>query len=419
MKTRITALFLAIAILVLLLSGCGAIEVETETTVAATEESSIMVPKVAYLNFLEESDNPAWQFVWNFHWNEEGYLTEIEGEKRVNGDTARLSKYYIEKDDGWYETLDFFPYPVELYMDDCVFGPYNAFPGEVPISSWQGRGTYGMGHIPICTMITAGVRDGQNQERIYNEYVREGGQGNDDWLYADFTYDDLGNAVRIDTYNLAEVLCSYIEIEWVTLDQIQEADDISLESDTISIMVPRIARLNFLEENGGPAWQFIWHFKWNERGYLTVLEAEHIVKGEKYQGAHYFVKEQDGWYNTGGILYGSFDEIYSKYASGPYPHMPGEYTVTGYAEGGSELGHNRTQICATITAGTRDYLSPKRIYNDIPSDYSYGERDLRLWLYADFTYDEHGNAVRIDTYNLEGELSGYTEIEWMTIDIIP
>lgn len=56
----------------------------------------------------------------------------------------------------------------------------------------------------------------------------------------------------------------------------------------------------------------------------------------------------------------------------------------------------------------------ERIYNDVPDD-----PDSNEWLYADYTYDEYGNPIRIDTYNLEEELCGYVEVEWMEIEIKP
>ena len=192
----------------------------------------------------------------------------------------------------------------------------------------------------------------------------------------------------------------------------------TVETKPISRMLPKVAYLYFLEERDTSAWQFVWRFHWNEYGYLTEIEAEKIKNGKSWDCSLYYVKENDGWYD-GGFLHGEFDDVYPDLFSGPYSHSPGEGIPNEYVEGDTVIGFGHTSICTMILDTTREKLYPERIYNNIPDDYTYDENESRKWLYADFTYDEYGNPIRIDTYNLEEELCGYVEVEWMEIEIKP
>lgn len=173
------------------------------------------------------------------------------------------------------------------------------------------------------------------------------------------------------------------------------------------VMVPKTVVANYLEAT---PWSITWNFEWDSEGYPIRV----IWKTSGDSTYSVFIKKGSDFYvaNTtkNGIDKLEDDDFRIFKSMHPYRYGAGWYT--GYAE------RSHTMLCLQFADGTREEPTISRSYYELPDGHVHDEECLE-YLYADFTYNDYGKPIRIDTYNLQEKLAGYAEIEWMEIEIQP
>ena len=81
-------------------------------------------------------------------------------------------------------------------------------------------------------------------------------------------------------------------------------------------------------------------------------------------------------------------------------------------------GESKTDVLKTRQLGTAEYWSSEGFGGGYVYSDPYNEDNVPEGNIAKYTYDEYGNATRIDTYDISGTLTGYCILTWEKINPI-
>ena len=220
-------------------------------------------------------------------------------------------------------------------------------------------------------------------------------------------FGDISAAIEILNIGIAETNDEMLRLKLQECEDMLRSDEITVLIKQSYIMLNYIAdgeygdERNYSEKNCT--------YEYNRDGYMVHAESWYCDHAPWHsESGQWILTISDDWtYDTESDKW--IHSGYRRYGGDLDPEPLDHYDIGTYAYYTTEANGNVCVTCDPYPVG-----SPEIVYN---SEYNAEEFYNFDWYSAKYTYDTVGNAVRIESYGIDGALLGICELEYEVLQL--